>query len=65
MLVREPAKNNCFERPDSGKILPDKSENFDFPTSSDIFSKTIPNLSKNIPRPLPDTSQDIPKFTKK
>ena len=29
------------------------------------FFKTFQNLSKNVPRPLPDTSQDIPKITKK
>ena len=28
------------------------------------FFKTFTNLSKNIPRPLPDTSQDFPKITK-
>ena len=56
--------NAILERPDSGKILPVNFENVVFRTPSDIFSKTFPNLSKNIPRPLPDTSQDIPKFTK-
>ena len=35
-----------------------------FSTPSDIFSKTIPNLSENVPKALPDTSQDTPKSTK-
>ena len=64
-FVQKYAKHPILKRPDLGKILPDIFENLDFSTSSDIFSKTFPNLSKKVPRPLPDTSQDIPKITKK
>ena len=62
--VRESAKNTCFERPDAGKILPDKSENLEFPTSSELFLGNLPNPSENVPTALPNTSQDIPKITK-
>ena len=65
--VKELAVANCLDLgpPNAGKILPAIFENFRFSTPSDIVSKTISNLSENVPKPLLDTSQDIQKLTKK
>ena len=45
IFIRGSATNDCYEQPDAGKILPDKSENSSFSTSSDFFPETIPNPS--------------------
>ena len=39
ILVRGPAKNVSFEQPDSGKILPVKSDNFHFSVFSGLFPR--------------------------
>ena len=65
MFGPEYVKIVILKRPDSGNLLPVNFENVDFRTPSDIFPQTSPNQFKKVPRPLPDTSQDIPKMTKK
>ena len=48
----------CYsEAPESGKILPVITK--DIPDHSQTLPRTPPKLFQNVPRPLPDTSQDI------
>ena len=54
--VRGSAKNDCYEQPDAGKMLPDIFENFyfhDFPTFVQDYPKPIRKGLQSMPKHLP------------
>ena len=72
IFVRGSAKNDCFEQPDAGKILPDKFENFIFrprrnffPKPSQTYPKTPPKYAQTSPNMSQNSRKSDPNMTKK